>query len=404
MPTASHTLVIGGGIGGLATALCLRHFGVECEVFEQAATLGEVGAGIQMTPNAVKVLRALGLESSLHEISSRPSSIIARDLSNGRRLFEVPLGSVAETQFGAPYCLVHRADLIALLSGPLAGGPVTLRARCQSLEQTSHSVRARFEDGRSVDGKILVGCDGIHSVVRETLYGKEPADFTGNMCWRATIAASEAIRGAALEHATLWMGPSSHVVTYPIRKGAMINIVAVHETPVWAKQSWSLEGDSAELRDVFADAHEELGALLHSVNRCFKWGLFDREPLARWSQGRATILGDAAHPMLPFLAQGAAMAIEDAFVLAREIARSRDDSVAALERYEAERRHRTALVQMAARAQGRTNHLRNPIRRFLRDMGYQVRRSWQRRTNALRTNWIYEYDATRSDSSRPVTH
>jgi salicylate hydroxylase len=390
-------LIVGGGIAGLATALCLRHFGVGCQVFEQAASPGEVGAGIQMTPNAVKALRALGLEPALDAVGCRPAAIIARDLLSGRRLFEIPLGRAAELLYGAPYYLVHRADLISLLAKALKEQSITLRARCRSFEQTSRGVRIFLEGGRSLEGEILIGCDGINSVVRETLYGIQPASFTGHMCWRATVPAGESIPKDGSATATLWMGPSSHVVTYPIRGGQLMNIVAVHESPMWTEQLWSLEGDAEELRRKFSKVHEDLKTHLWAVKQCFKWGLFDRDPLPRWSTGRVTILGDAAHPMLPFLAQGAAMAIEDAYVLARQIAVNGSDAIAALVNYEAARRPRTALVQQAARAQGHINHLRSPARRLLRNLSFRVGQSLRRRPNAIGTNWIYEYDATLDD-------
>jgi salicylate hydroxylase len=401
LPPMPSALIVGGGIAGLATALCLRHFGIECQVFEQAASLGEVGAGIQMTPNAVKALRALGLEPALDEVGCRPAAIVARDLLSGRRLFEIPLGHAAERLYGAPYYLVHRADLISLLAKALKEQSITLRARCCSLEQTSQGVRACLADGRSVEGEILIGCDGINSVVREALYGIQPASFTGNMCWRATVPIGHSAPKDASDKATLWMGPSSHVVTYPIRRGQLMNIVAVHESPEWTDQSWSLEGDAEELRRKFSKVHDDLKANLGAVEQCFKWGLFDRDPLPRWSTGRVTILGDAAHPMLPFLAQGAAMAIEDAYVLARQIAVNGGDAIAALAHYESARRPRTALVQAAARAQGRINHLRSPVRRLMRNLSFRLGQSLRRRPNAIGTNWIYEYDAT-VDDRRPA--
>jgi salicylate hydroxylase len=399
MPRA---LIIGGGIAGLATALCLRHFGIECQVFEQAASLGEVGAGIQMTPNAVKALRALGLEPALDEVGFRPAAIVARDLLSGRRLFEIPLGQAAERLYGAPYYLVHRADLISLLAKALTEQPITLRTRCCALEQTSRGVRAFLEGGRSIEGETLIGCDGINSAIRESMYGIQPASFTGNMCWRATVPVGDSVPKDAGGEATLWMGPSSHVVTYPIRRGQLMNIVAVHESPVWTEQTWSLEGDAEELRRKFTRVHDDLKAHLGAVEQCFKWGLFDRDPLPRWSSGRVTILGDAAHPMLPFLAQGAAMAIEDAYVLARQIAVNGRDVTAALANYEAARLPRTARVQQAARAQGHINHLRGPVRRLLRNLSFRMGQSLQRRPNAIGTNWIYEYDATLDDRSPAV--
>jgi salicylate hydroxylase len=395
MPRA---LIIGGGIAGLATALCLRHFGIECQVFEH----GEVGAGIQMTPNAVKALRALGLEPALDEVGFRPAAIVARDLLSGRRLFEIPLGQAAERLYGAPYYLVHRADLISLLAKALTEQPITLRTRCCALEQTSRGVRAFLEGGRSIEGETLIGCDGINSAIRESMYGIQPASFTGNMCWRATVPVGDSVPKDAGGEATLWMGPSSHVVTYPIRRGQLMNIVAVHESPVWTEQTWSLEGDAEELRRKFTRVHDDLKAHLGAVEQCFKWGLFDRDPLPRWSSGRVTILGDAAHPMLPFLAQGAAMAIEDAYVLARQIAVNGRDVTAALANYEAARLPRTARVQQAARAQGHINHLRGPVRRLLRNLSFRMGQSLQRRPNAIGTNWIYEYDATLDDRSPAV--
>ena len=222
--------------------------------------------------------------------------------------------------------------------------------------------------------------DGIGSRVRAALHGPESPRFTGNMCWRALVEAEKLPPAHLPRDTTFWVGPGGHIATYYIRHGVLVNVVAVRETTVWLEESWSVEGDVEELIAAYPDVHDKLRILLQQAGHCFKWGLFDRDPLPTWSRQRVTLLGDAAHPMLPFLGQGVAMAIEDAYVLARELARSPHDIASALRAYEAERVPRTSQVQMASRERGRILHMKS---------------RWDPNESAtLNIDWLYHYDPT----------
>ncbi|HET7849768.1 MAG TPA: FAD-dependent monooxygenase [Pseudolabrys sp.] len=384
--------LIGGGIGGLAAALALRRRGIEPVVFEQSPQLKEVGAGIQITPNSTRILRALGLEEPVRNRGFEPGFMLTRDMASGEVLFRTQARGVMAERFGAGWFQIHRADLLDILTTALDGSDIRLNARCVAVEVTDKKgASVTLSDGRREDFDVVVGCDGIHSLVRATLHGREKPRFTGNMCWRALIPV-EALPPGHLEPVmNYWMGPRGHVVAYYVRGGAMVNLVAVIESKDWVEESWSVEGRREELPAAFPRAHRDLRILLESVQRCFKWGLFDRDPLPRWGSGRITLLGDAAHPMLPFLSQGAAAGIEDAYVLARELARN-SDTDAALASYENERRPRTARIQLAARAQGEIFHLHSPWARLKRSL--RLDKFEKPRADLLSKDWIYDYDPT----------
>jgi salicylate hydroxylase len=349
--------IVGGGVGGLAAALALSQRGFETHVFEQSREFAEIGAGVSLTPNGVKILRALGLEQAIRTSGFEPEAIVGRDLVTGDDLFCVPLQGTHANYFGAPTVDMHRADLLRALKDASSGVCLHLDARCTAIAHGDREVAVRVNKGMSVSLDLLVGCDGIRSVVREALHGFDAPRFTGNMCWRALIPAAGLTDAGIEPKVTLWIGQGRHIVTFLIRGGTLINMVAVQETDKWTEGSWSTHGSPDELRNAFPDTHAKVRALLRRVEHCFKWGLFDRDPLPTWSKGRATLLGDAAHPMLPFLGQGASMAMEDGFVLARELARAPDDIAEALCAYEAERVPRTAKVQLAAREQAKLLHL-----------------------------------------------
>ena len=264
---------------------------------------------------------------------------------------------------------MHRADLLQMLAAPMPGVTIELGARVEAVSSNEKQAVVTLGGGRQYEADLIVGCDGINSLVRKTLHGAQSPRFTGNMCWRALTPADIFPRGLVAPDMTIWMGPLGHIVVYYIRGGQFVNMVASRETENWVEESWSVESSAAEMSAAFPSVGGDMRMLIDRAQRCFKWGLFDRDPLPWWSRGRITLLGDAAHPMLPFLAQGAAMAIEDAFVLARELGASPDDLAAALQRYEAIRRPRTSDVQLAARAQAGIFHLTSPaarLKRFLK--------------------------------------
>ena len=316
--------LIGGGLGGMTAALALARHGFEAHVFEQSPALAEVGAGISLTPNGVKVLIALGLEKAVIACGVEPDAIIGRDWRTARSLFHVPLKGVDAARFGAPTVNLHRADLLRVLVDAVAG-QFHPDNRCTALAYSDREAIVTLNGCRHESFDLVVGCDGIRSTVRRMLHEHEAPRFTGNMCWRALIPTAELPDGLLAPRVTLWVGTGGHVVTFPIRRGSLINLVAVRETDAWVEESWSVEASPAELVAAYHDIHPDLRAVLKQTDRCLKWGLFDLDPLLTWGKQCATLLGDAAHPMLPFLGQGAAMAMEDGFVFARELARSPDD-------------------------------------------------------------------------------
>ena len=383
--------LIGAGIGGLTAARALALRGFEVRVFEQSDELKEVGAGIQVAPNSTKVLRALGLEPQLKEAGYQPQSVVVRDWDDGRELRRTPMDN-AEAKYGAGYYLMHRADLLRILAQPVLGVTIELGTRVDAVSTTDKQAVVTLSAGRQIEFDLVVGCDGIHSLVRKTLHGAQSPRFTGNMCWRALTPADIFPPGLVAPDMTIWMGPLGHIVVYYVRGGQFVNMVASRETKIWVEESWSVESSAQEMSAAFPKVGGDMRLLIDRAQRCFKWGLFDRDPLPWWSRGRITLLGDAAHPMLPFLAQGAAMAIEDGFVLAREAAASPDDIPAALARYEAVRRPRTTDVQLAARTQANIFHLTSPAARLKRWL--KLDRLTKPDPKLLNRDWLYEHDAT----------
>jgi salicylate hydroxylase len=353
-------LVVGGGIGGVTAALCLHAVGIDVELFERSDALKQVGAGIQLSPNGMKVLARLGLDAAVASVAFRPEALGMRLGRSGTTIFSIPMGAGAEQRYGAPYLHVHRADLMAVLAAALdERAPAALHTgrTLVSVEQDTQGVTARFTDGSTATGDVLIGADGIHSQVQATLFGQSPARFTGNVAWRLVVPADDRLRALVPPWATIWVGPGRHAVTYWLRRGELLNFVGIVEQDGWQKEGWTEPGDVADLRRDFEFWAEPVTEIITRATSCHRWALFDRDPLERWGEGRVTLLGDACHPMLPFLAQGAVMAIEDAFVLARSLA-SQSAVPDALRAYEATRRPRTARVQQAARAQMGRYHQR----------------------------------------------
>ena len=339
-------LIIGAGIGGLTLAHALIQRGKNVRVLESAPALETVGAGIQISPNAVKVLRALGLEKAVTANAFQPRAIEARMGRSGRSVFEIPLALEAEKRWGASYLHIHRADYITALSETLPVGTIELNARVKSYQHTENDVSVSLVDGRKLTAPYLIGADGIRSVMRAQMLGPDAPQFTGNMAWRAVVPAERLGELVPNPTACAWFGPNRHAVTYRLgAQGQLVNFVGVVEQESWQEEGWSLQGDKAEALRDFEDWHPVICNLLENADELHRWALFDRAPLEKWVEGRAALMGDAAHPMLPFLAQGAAMAVEDAWVLAEVIASGQD-----LSAYQKLRLLRTSKVQAASRA------------------------------------------------------
>lgn len=384
--------VIGGGIGGSALAASLLQQGFDVEVFEKAAAFGEVGAGVQMTPNAVKVIKALGLFEKMMKVGFLPEAVVGRNWRSSRENFRIPLKGEFQRFYDAPYVQIHRADLLELFTSTLPVEKTHFSKICKSVKSTSNGAIAEFEDGTHFEADLIVGADGVRSAVRSSLFGEEDPKYTGHMCYRATVPV-DGIVDYVKPESTFWLGPNSHIVTYYIKGGKAVNIVAVCESKSWIEESWNAKSSRADLLADFTGWHDNIQTLFSKVEEVFRWGLFDRDPMARWSKGNITLLGDAAHPMLPFLSQGAAMAIEDGFVLAAALSQNIGNMDAALMAYEKERKERTSRVQLEARERGRTYHLPSRLAQARRDLDYRLRSIFNPKTTGIKTDWVYEYDA-----------
>lgn len=355
-------VIAGAGIGGLCAAVALAKKGFEVSVYEQSSYLGEVGAGLQLSPNAMHVLHYLGVADTLKDTAFWPQSAVMRHFSTGKTYFTVPLGQSAVDKYGADYLHIHRADLhLALMTQcKKLDVKVHLGQAIQSYEQDGQNVNVHFNNGYSVEANALVGADGIKSNVQACMLGQTPSHFTGQVAWRGVVESKKLPKGLIPPNANLWVGPGKHFVSYYLRGGELINFVAVQERNDWQNESWNEQGDVHELRTAFKGWHSEVSLLLEAASQCYLWALFDRPPLKKWSHNNVTLLGDACHPMLPFVAQGAAMAIEDSFVLAHCLD-SNENTQNALKKYEQLRLPRTASIQLNARKNAALYHMSSPI-------------------------------------------
>ncbi len=362
-------IIVGGGIGGLTAALCLAQKGVACEVFEQATDFGEIGAGIQLSPNCSRVLHAVGLEEALRAHAFLPEGTQFRDYKSGAVIAENPLGEIAEREFGSPYYHIHRGDLLRVLVEACEAKPeisLATNARIETFNQDTDGVTGTV-NGQAFAGDLLLGADGIHSAVRGQLWGPTAPTFTGNVAWRAMVPTASLPEGLIRPMSTAWWGPGKHFVHYYVRRGEFVNCVCVVEKTGWEVESWTQQGDYAELKSDFEGWHADIHTLIDNADRgsLFKWALHDRPPMSAWGKGRVTLLGDACHPTLPFMAQGAAMAIEDAAVLA--LCLEADNNVsAALQNYEDLRRERTARIQRGSRRNATVFHM-SGVKAWLRN-------------------------------------
>jgi salicylate hydroxylase len=362
----SRTIIVAGaGIGGLAAALALIREGFRVVVIEQAELLEEAGAGIQLSPNATKILHALGVADHLKSRAVAPEAIRVIRAANAHEIVRIPLGHAAELRYGAPYWVIHRADLQAGLIEALEATPdfvLRLGAKVEDFAVHAHGITVAARSGSaSVDehGIALIGADGLWSTVRGKLGDRGPPRFGERTAWRALMPADRAPPWAREAATALWLGPDAHLVHYPVKGGQMINLVAiVHDDR--RLSGWSAAGRRSDLVRLFAGWHKDARGLIAAPQRWLRWSLFDRPHPHPWGTGPVTLLGDAAHAMLPFLAQGGAMAIEDAAVLAACLARQSEDPAAALRRYEGLRRRRTARARKQARKNGRLYHLKGP--------------------------------------------
>lgn len=382
--------IIGGGIGGLAAAAVLVRAGFDVQVYEQAKALGEIGAGINIGPNASRILNRLGVAEELAKAGVRPVTFDQRRWDDGRMLLRAPLGDAVETTFGAPYYTLHRGDLHRALADAVPADRMHLGQRFTHLVDRGDRVEAYFENGASISADAVIGADGIHSAVRHALFGPERPRFTGCVAYRGLVPADRLTHLDLQRTTQIWMGPGRHFVHYFVSAGRLVNFVAVTEEDSWQKESWVDRGEVADAVAAFHGFHDQVRSIIGAADEIYKWGLFDRSPLPRWSVGRVTLLGDSCHPMLPFMGQGAAQAIEDAATLKGCLLKFADDVPAALRRYEELR------LPRASRLQGMSAI--NKTRFHMADGQAQRERDAEMAAGATDWSfaaiaWLYEHDA-----------
>lgn len=393
MQQPSRILIAGAGLGGLCAAAALLQRGFDVDIYEQAAELKEVGAGVQLSANGTRVLAALGMAEALRALSCEAQGKEIRHWKTGETWKLFDLGPLSIERFGFPYFTVYRPDLLEVLASAvraLKPDAIHLGQKIADFEQDGHSVELLLESGERVTGTVLVGADGVHSRVRQGLFGADRAQFSGVVAWRAVVPMERLPAHMARMVGSNWVGPGGHIVHYPLRSGRLMNFVGALERTDWQVESWSHRGSCDELAQDFDGWHKDIQSFIAQIEAPNKWALMLRPPLARWSVGRVTLLGDAAHSMLPFLAQGAVMAIEDGFMLARCLSDFMPDE--ALQRFERARLTRTTRVVEGAAANKWRFH--NPVLAEL-DAGRQfIEREWAGTRISDRYDWLFRYDAT----------
>jgi salicylate hydroxylase len=371
---ASPFLISGGGIGGLVTAYALARQGFPVRVFEQSPEFREVGAGIQLGPNIFRVLEKIGLKEAVLADAHRPPAQEMRDALTGKLITRIPLGTEFDARFGQPYAVSHRADILATFLAACQGSNlITLETsrRVDRFEQDDKGVTVTLENGERAEGRALIGCDGMWSSIRERIVGDGKPRVSGHIAYRAVLKREEVPDDLWRPDVVLWAGPRTHFVHYPLRRGELYNLVAVFHSDHY-EEGWNAEGSKEVMWQHFKKEVPQVQRMLERIETWRMWVLCDREPIKNWSQGRVTLLGDAAHPMLQYLAQGACMATEDAVVLAEKVKASPDDIPAAFEAYQQERYLRTGRTQVMARIYGEFYHARG-VTAELRDIAVSGR-------------------------------
>jgi 2-polyprenyl-6-methoxyphenol hydroxylase-like FAD-dependent oxidoreductase len=363
-------LIVGGGIGGLATAYALARKGAHVRVLEQASEFKEIGAGIQLGPNVWKMFDALGLTEAMRALAVFPENLIMMDCVTAQEVTRIDLGKTFLDRFKYPYALIHRADLHTTLLRTCENDPrivLETSRKVVEIDDRGEGVRVKCEGGPSYEGAALIGCDGLWSTIRQFLVGDGKPRVSGHITYRAVLPTAEMPEQQRWQSMVIWAGEKTHLVHYPMRGGELFNLVAVFHSSRY-EEGWDTYGDPAELHQRFSGTCQEVRTILEKIDSWKMWVLCDREPIRDWSKGRVTLLGDAAHPMLQYLAQGACMAIEDAVCLADKMEHAKGDFAAAFLAYQQARYVRTARVQLTARlygeayhAAGATRDLRNAV-------------------------------------------
>jgi salicylate hydroxylase len=388
-----HVLIAGAGIGGLSAALALLQRGFDVDVYEQAPKLEEVGAGVQLSPNATRALHSMEVLAALEQLSCTAEGKEVRHWKTGDTWKLFDLGAEAIERYGFPYLTVWRPDLLDVLAagvGREKPDAIHLGSRCVGFTCTGERVSLLLDDGREAAGDAMVGADGVHSQIRRALLGSEEVNFSGMIAWRGVVPMAALPRHMARMVGTNWVGPGGHVVHYPLHRGDLMNFVGIVERSDWRVESWSTRGSAEECAADFAGWHEDVHRLIRKAPSLYKWALMVREPMGRWTVGPVTLLGDACHPTLPMLAQGAVMAIEDGFILARCVERWPDDLAAALARYERARSERTRAIVLGSAANARRFH--NPALADPVGAKQYLDREWGRTAITSRYEWLFTYD------------
>jgi salicylate hydroxylase len=390
MRIAQKIAIIGGGIGGLSAALHLLKAGFDVQVYEQAPRITEIGAGIQISPNASRLLHRLGLRAAMEAVGVFPEAVHQRRWDDGRNLQLAPFGPEVEATFGAPYYHFHRADLANLLADALPPERLHVGHKLVGLEQKGSAAVARFDNGVSVEADLVIGADGIHSRVRTLTFGPEKPRFTGCVAWRGLVPAARIAHLDVPVRSHNWMGPQAHCVHYWVSAKKLMNVVCVVEHGDWASESWTDKGSVADVLARYEGWHPIVRGLIEAFPETYVWALHDRAELPRWSDGCVTLLGDSCHPMLPMMAQGAAQSIEDGATLASLLSVMKDDLDATLRRYEDMRKPRASRLQQASAANRTRFHLEDGPDQQARDavMAASGDRSM------ANIGWLYAHDAS----------
>jgi salicylate hydroxylase len=395
MFSVRQVIVSGAGIAGLAAALALKQRGVGVTVLEQAVRLSEVGAGLQIAPNGSRVLQALGLADAIEAVACEAAAKEVRLWNTGRRWPLFDLGADARKRFGAPYWMLHRGDLHQVLRAAFeaaAPGALQTGVRVEHAHTIGNGVRVTAADGRTFEADVLVAADGVHSTQRRAAFGDGAAHFTGLMAWRGVVPTSRLAPELREPVGVNWVGPGGHVITYPLRRAELLNVVAIVEKPEWRSESWSDAGTLDQVHGDLTGWHADIHRLIDAMDTPFRWALLSRPALKDWVDGRSVLIGDAAHPTLPFLAQGANMALEDALLLARCLTEM-DDTPSALARFVALRLPRTTrIVQGAA---DNTQRFHNPRLADPEAAVAYIDREWEPTRVRQRYDWLFEHDVTR---------
>ena len=350
MTSKQNIAIIGAGIGGLAVSSCLRKVGIETTIYEQARKFARIGAGIQMTPNAMRVLNGVGIGDIIRAHAFEPPHFRSRDFDTGNLTNDHPLGPDAFERYGVQYLLMHRGDLHAALYGAVPDETIRYRHKLTGMDQSDRGVMLEFENGETETCDAVIASDGVHSPVRDWMLGVKGAHFTERLAYRTAFPASLMNGYELMDDCAKWWGPDRHIIIYYVTAARdEIYFTTSQPEPGFQIESWSETGDVKELRAAFADFHEDVRAVLNACPSVHKWAIFARDPLPTWSKGNVVLMGDACHPMEPYMAQGAANALEDSVVLSRCLADGGiDDFPAAFERFEAARKPRTTQVQAAS--------------------------------------------------------